>query len=103
MQVILQKSIEKCKIFTQNSMEIYFYTPIGVVARLVTGCEITEYAPPTMSKNRFNRWYLYYNECQRIMTFYQQKEYSFFVPHQIEKKSRNLLRPRLLCFLVAAM
>jgi hypothetical protein len=49
-------------------------------AGLVTGCEIAKYAPPTKAKNRFNGWYLYCSECQRIMTFAQQKEYSFLSP-----------------------
>ena len=42
--------------------------------------ETAEYAPPTKAKNRFDRWYLYYGECQRIMTFCQRKEYSFLSP-----------------------
>jgi len=53
MQAILQKSIEKCKIFTQNSMEICFYTPVGVVARTCRSYETAEYASPSKAKNRF--------------------------------------------------
>ena len=47
---------------------------------VVTGCEIEKYAPPTKAKNRFDGWYLYCGECQRIMIFCQQKEYSFLSP-----------------------
>lgn len=57
--------------FYANSMEICPCTPVGVVARTCRSYETAEYAPPTKAKNRFNGWYLYYSECQRIMTFYQ--------------------------------
>ncbi|MBR2373067.1 MAG: hypothetical protein IKA87_02435, partial [Lentisphaeria bacterium] len=45
--------------FYANSMEICFYTPVGVVARTCRSYETAEYAPPTKAKNRFTERCLY--------------------------------------------
>ena len=45
--------------FYANSMEICFYTPVGVVAGTCRSYETAEYAPPGKAKNRFTERCLY--------------------------------------------